>query len=108
MSADGWTPICRYDRLVPERGVVALVAGRQVAIFRTHDGSLYGLDNFDPLCGANVLARGIVGTRGDLPTVASPMHKQVYDLTSGRCLDATDVTVRTYSVRCRDGVVEVR
>jgi nitrite reductase (NADH) small subunit len=35
------------------------------------------------------------------------MHKQVYDLTSGRCLDARDVVVRTYSVRCRDGIVEV-
>ena len=108
MTAGGWTPICPYDRLVPERGVAALVEGRQVAIFRAYDGRLYGLDNFDPLCGANVMARGIVGTRGDLPTVASPMHKQVYDLSSGRCLDASDVAVRTYSVRCRDGIVEVR
>lgn len=108
MSAGEWTAVCRYERLEPERGVAALLAGHQVAIFRTHDGDLYVLDNFDPLCGAHVLARGIVGSRGELPTVASPMHKQVYDLTSGRCLDATGVAVRTHPVRCRDGVVEVR
>jgi nitrite reductase (NADH) small subunit len=108
MSGQAWTPICEYRRLQAERGVVALLDGLQVAIFRTHDGRLYGLDNFDPLSGAYVLARGIVGTRGELPTVASPMHKQVYDLVSGRCLDVTDVVVRTYSVRCRDGIVEVK
>lgn len=108
MSAGRWTPVCAYERLEPERGVAVLLDGAQVAVFRTYDGALFGLDNFDPLCGANVLARGIVGSRGELPTVASPMHKQVYDLTSGRCLDAAGVVVRTYPVRCRDGVVEVR
>ena len=34
-----------------------------------------------------MLARGIVGTRGDVPFVASPMHKQAFDLRTGECLD---------------------
>ncbi len=34
-----------------------------------------------------MIARGIVGTRGDAPTVASPMSKQVFDLRTGVCLD---------------------
>jgi nitrite reductase (NADH) small subunit len=102
-----WVTVCPYARLQPERGVAALVGGAQVAVFRTHDGDLYALDNLDPMSGANVLSRGIVGNRGDAPTVASPMHKQAYDLRDGRCLDATGVTVRTYPVRCRDGIVEV-
>ena len=42
-----------------------------------------------------MLARGIVGTRGDVPFVASPMHKHAFDLRTGRCLD--DAHVR----RCR-------
>lgn len=105
---DGWVPVCPYIQLEPERGVAALVGGYQVAIFRTHDGRLYAVDNTDPLWGANVLARGIVGTRNDLPTVASPMHKQVYDLSTGRCLDVEGVAVRTYAVRCVNGMVEVR
>lgn len=102
-----WAAICPYERLEPERGVAALIGDRQVAIFRTHDGNLHAIDNMDPICHAAVLSRGIVGTRGDAPTVASPMHKQVYDLRTGRCLDQPEVAVRTYPVRCRDGMVEV-
>ena len=102
-----WTPVCPYPRLEPERGVVALVDGAQVALFRTHDGAVYAIGNLDPVSGAAVLARGIVGTRGEAPTVASPMHKQVYDLRTGECLDLPGVRVPAYRVRLRDGVVEV-
>lgn len=100
--------VCPYARLEPERGVAALIGQTQVAIFLTHDRNLYAIDNYDPYAKAYVLSRGIVGTRGDVPTVASPMHKQSYDLRTGRCLDLPGVSVRTYEVRCRDGQVEVR
>ncbi|HEV2088398.1 MAG TPA: nitrite reductase small subunit NirD [Cryptosporangiaceae bacterium] len=103
----GWVAVCRFDELEPERGVAAMVGGRQVALFRTWDGSLHALDHLDPVSGAYVIARGIVGTRGDTPTVASPMHKQVYDLTTGQCLDDATLRLATYSVRVRGGVVEI-
>jgi nitrite reductase (NADH) small subunit len=103
-----WVTICPYDQLEPERGVAALVGPQQIAIFRTYDGSLHAIDNFDPYAHAHVLSRGIVGTRGDIPTVASPLHKQVYDLRTGQCLDRPDLTVETFAVRCRDGWVEVQ
>jgi nitrite reductase (NADH) small subunit len=102
-----WTPVCRYDDLQPERGVAALVGGWQVALFRTWDGVLYAIGNQDPFTGAFVLSRGIVGTRGDIPTVASPLHKQVFDLRTGTCLDDTAARVPTFGVRQRDGQVEV-
>ena len=102
-----WAGVCPYSRLEPERGVAVLVGEAQVAVFRTHDGRLFAIDNRDPFSGACVLSRGIVGTRGDTPTVASPMHKQVFDLTTGRCLDDPEVSVRTYDVRCVDGTVQV-
>ena len=79
--------VCSYEALLPERGVAALIGQRQIALFRTHDGTVYALDNHDPVSGANVMSRGIVGNRGDVPTVASPMFKQVYDLRTGQCLD---------------------
>jgi len=102
-----WTPVCRYDDLLPERGVAALIGAGQVALFRTFDGSLYAIGNQDPFTGACVLSRGIVGTRGDVPTVASPLLKQVFDLRTGNCLDDETASVPVFAVRERAGQVEV-
>jgi nitrite reductase (NADH) small subunit len=103
-----WTAVCRYDDLIPERGIAALVDGVAVAVFRTHDGALHALANLDPFSNASVLSRGIVGDRGGRATVASPIYKQVFELDTGICLDDPSVKVRTYPVRLVDGIVEVR
>ncbi len=103
-----WRPVCRYDDLQPEQGVAALVDGEQVAVFRTHCGSLYAIGNLDPFSGAQLLSRGIVGSRGDCPTVASPVYKQVFDLGTGTCLDDGEVAVPVWQVRVADGEVQVR
>ncbi|MGH3798001.1 MAG: nitrite reductase small subunit NirD [Pseudonocardiaceae bacterium] len=102
-----WTVVCRYDDLIAERGVAALVDGDPVAVFRTHDDALYALSNLDPFSCASVLSRGIVGDRGGRATVASPIYKQAFDLATGRCLDDPEVLVPTYATRVVDGVVEV-
>jgi nitrite reductase (NADH) small subunit len=102
-----WTVVCRYDDIIPERGVAALVDGAPVAVFRTHDGALYALSNVDPFSSASVLSRGIVGDRGGRATVASPIYKQVFELATGVCLDDPDVSVPTYPVRVVNGMVEV-
>lgn len=112
MSAtEVWTPVCRVAELEVERGAAALVHGQAVAIFRTHDDTVHALSNHDPFSHASVLARGIVGTRtvGDeeVPFVASPMHKQAFDLRTGRCLDDPGVNVAVFDVRVVEGVVLV-
>ncbi|MDG4825350.1 nitrite reductase small subunit NirD [Asanoa sp. WMMD1127] len=101
-----WTPVCRLADLLPERGVAALVGAEQVAVFRLHDDRLRAIGNRDPVSGAHVLSRGVVGTRGSRPVVASPMHKQAYDLDTGECLDAA-ASVPVFPVRVRGGVVEI-
>ena len=102
-----WVGVCALADLVPERGVAAMVAGQQVAVFRLADGSVHAVGHHDPVSGANVMARGIIGSRGDLDTVASPMYKQVYDVRSGRCLDDPTVTLPTWPVRITEGTVLV-
>jgi nitrite reductase (NADH) small subunit len=103
----GWNVVCRYGDLQPERGVAALIDGVQVAVFRTFDGGVHSIGNQDPFTGAFVLSRGIVGSRGEIPTVASPLHKQVFDLRTGACLDDGTAAAGVYGVRIRDGLVEV-
>ncbi|WP_066368310.1 nitrite reductase small subunit NirD [Herbidospora mongoliensis] len=102
-----WTPVCPLPDLQPERGACALVAGEQVAVFKAHDGALYAIGNQDPFSGAFVLSRGIVGTRNGEPTVASPMHKQVFSLVSGVCLDDPGTVIPTFQIRVTMGMVEV-
>lgn len=104
----GWVPVCAADRLTPDRGVAALVDGRAVAVFLLADGSLSALDNVDPISGASVLSRGIVGDADGTPTVASPMYKQRFDLRSGRCLDRDGVAVAIHEARENGGTIEVR
>ncbi len=99
--------VCGLDALLPERGVAALIGDRQIALFRTYDGQVFALSNTDPVSGANVMSRGIVGNRGDVPTVASPMFKQVYDLRTGVCLDDPSLVLTVYPVRVADGQVIV-
>lgn len=100
-------PVCRLDDLVPERGAAVVVDGRQVALFRLHDGSVRALSNRDPFSGAYVLSRGIVGDRGGRPVVIAPVYKQAFDLDTGRCLDDPEVRVPAYDVVVDGGVVHV-
>lgn len=103
-----WTRVCDYCRLLPERGVAVLLDdGEQAALFRTYDGAVYAISNHDPLSGAYVISRGIVGTRGNAPVVVSPMHKQAFDLRTGVCLDDPELRIAVYDVRVHDGGVEV-
>ncbi len=105
-----WTAVCRLDDLAPERGAAALVGAEQVALFRLADGTVLAVEQRDPFSGAHVMSRGIVGSRGDAPTVASPMYKQVFDLRTGRCLDGVGREpqhLRTWPVRLEGDVVLV-
>ncbi|GIG28847.1 nitrite reductase small subunit NirD [Cellulomonas marina] len=94
-----WVRVCRLADLVPERGAAALVDGHQVALFRLVDDEVLAVDHRDPVSGANVVARGLVGTRGGRATVAGPLYKQVFDLRTGECLDDPGVRLGTYPVR---------
>jgi nitrite reductase (NADH) small subunit len=103
-----WVEVCGLDDLDLDRGVCALVGPHQVALFRVSpDGALYALSNYDPFSGAYVLSRGVVGSKGAIPKVTSPVYKQGFDLRTGRCLDDESVTVPTFEVRAVDGRVVV-
>lgn len=105
-----WTAVCDMDDLLPEVGVPAMVDGVQVALFRLADDQVLAIQQRDPYSGANVLSRGIVGSRGDVATVTSPMYKQVWNLVTGECLDPVGkepVDLRTCAVDVAGGQVRV-
>ena len=103
-----WSTICPVTDLISHVGTCALLGAKQVAIFYLQDeDALYAIDNYDPISGANVLSRGLVGDiKGEL-VVASPLYKQHFSLKTGQCLEREDVTLSTYDVRIQDGSVEL-
>ena len=102
-----WTAVCPLETLPTERGVAALLGDTQIALFRLWNDEILAVGNHDPFSETNVIARGIVGTRGNLPTVASPMYKQVFELRTGICCDAPGTSLPTYQVTVIDGMVHV-
>lgn len=110
-AAVSWLRICAVADLEPERGRAALVGPVQLALFLLHDGRVHAVSNYDPFSGAHVISRGIVGTRQDAPTVASPMYKQVWDLRTGICLEAQGkepANLVSWPVAVHDGDVFVK
>ena len=103
-----WRTVCPVSRVPSERGVCVLLDGQQVALFKTAAGTLHAIDNRDPVSGAMVLARGIVGTRGGRDVVTSPMYKQAFDLVTGECLDKADTRVAVHEVAVHGGFLAVR
>ncbi|MFI6868792.1 nitrite reductase small subunit NirD [Nocardia sp. NPDC050406] len=107
-TVSGWTQACRLDYLIPGRGVAVLLkGGRQAALFLLEDGALYAVGNIDPFGRAAVMSRGIVGDRGGVPVVASPLLKQAFSLLDGQCMDDASMSLPVYAVRVVDGVVGV-
>ena len=103
-----WVTVGPVHAFTTDRGTAARVAGRQVAVCVLADGSLHAIDNHDPISGANVMSRGIVGDRAGVVVVASPIYKQCYELATGRCLDDPEQSVRIHAIRNADGVIQVR
>jgi nitrite reductase (NADH) small subunit len=100
-------PVCRLADILPGCGVAALVQGRQIAIFRHADGNVYAVGNHDPFSKANVIARGITGSKNGVPKVASPIYKQNFDLRNGLCLEDPTVGLGSYAVQIVDGSIAV-
>ena len=105
-APEAWTRVCELQDVVPDTGVCALIAGRQIALFRC-GSEVFALDNHDPVSGVNVLSRGLLGDIKGEKVVASPIYKHHYSLTTGRCLEDPDKSVNVYPVRLLDGCIWV-
>ena len=102
---DGWNYVCEASDLVVNSGVCALIDEKQVAIFNVKmngTSSLFAVSNFDPIGKANVMYRGLVGSIGGVPVVASPLFKEHYSLESGECIEHPDIHLTSFVIK-QDG-----
>jgi len=111
-----WVRVCALGDLEVERGRAALLGGEQIALFLLADGTVRAVSNYDPYGDANVLSRGIVGSKRladgtEIPTIASPLHKQAWDLRTGIVVETQgkdERAIATYPVAVDDGMVLIK
>jgi nitrite reductase (NADH) small subunit len=105
MTTD-WIKVCKVDDILPNCGAAVLVSGLQIAIFRLNS-DFYAISDYDPFSKAYVLARGIIGDRGGVIKVSSPIYKQSFSLLTGECLDDPSVKLPTYPIQVVEGSVYI-
>ena len=95
-----WKLVCKQSDLIAGAGVAAMVDGEQVALFfiPESEGKVYAVSNWDPCGKANVLSRGLVAHLQGEWTVASPLYKQHFILSSGKCMEE-DITLPCWSAK---------
>lgn len=105
-----WYTACSLGDLIEGSGVCALINGQQVAIFYlpAETQPIYAIDNYDPIGGANVLSRGIVGDVQKNLVVASPLYKEHFNLLNGRCIEKPEYSVRVWPVQIIGDSVQVQ
>jgi len=104
-----WTRVARVDEIPADGGRSVRHGEAQIAVFHfARRGEWYATENRCPHRKDMVLARGLLGSQGDEPKVACPLHKKTFSLRSGKGLSDPGYSVQTFPVEVRDGEVFVK
>lgn len=122
--SEEWIRVCKQEELVNNSGVCALINEQQIALFciptsaaNDADVRIVATSNWDPIGKANVLYRGLLGTKQKAQTssevdvihfVSSPLYKQRYCLETGSCLDNEEVTIAIHQVKLENNNLFVK
>lgn len=93
-----WVRVARVVDVPLERGIVVVVAEREIVLFRLGD-HYCALDNLCPHKEAPLAEGGIVTSEGRL-WVYCPWHRFLFDPQTGRC-DRPGFDTRVYNVLCK-------
>jgi nitrite reductase (NADH) large subunit len=107
-NAAEWVRVARAVDVPPDGGVTVCHGSRQIAVFNfASRGTWYACQAQCPHRGDMVLGRGLLGTQGDEPKVACPMHKKTFSLETGDGLSDSQYRLETFAVELREGDVWV-
>jgi nitrite reductase (NADH) large subunit len=97
-----WTRVARVDDVPHDGGITVAHQGTPIAVFHfASRGAWYATQAVCPHRKDAVLGRGLLGTAGDVPKVACPLHKRTFSLETGDGLSDPQYCVRTYPVEVR-------
>lgn len=98
----GWLEVGSLDQIPRGEGRNYRVAGREIAVFRTHADEVYASQAFCPHLNGP-LADGMLGGT----TIMCPLHDRTYDLMNGAAL-VGECPIEVYEVRLGgDGRISV-
>lgn len=106
-----WKNICKLEDIIINSGRAVLFNGEQVAIFRIiehRDEKLFAISNFDPFSNANVISRGITGNLENKLVVASPLYKQHFCLTTGKCLEDNNINLKIWPIQLKENYIQLK
>jgi len=101
-----WVRVGHVEDFPHDGGAAVKYGDVQIAVFNfASRGQWYACQNMCPHKNAFVLSRGILGSVGESPKVACPLHKRPFSLETGECLSGDNCTVKVFPVRIEgDGV----
>jgi len=105
MADDSWRwvdvgPTSNYWR---NSGFAVKVSNSELAVFHNAGtDKWYATQNSCPHKQLQVLSRGLVGMAGDTPKIACPIHKNTYNLETGRGISNAGLNVAAFDVKIED------
>lgn len=103
-----WVPIGHVSDFPIEGGAAIKYGNVQIAVFHfASRGEWYATQNMCPHKRAFVLSRGIIGSHGDVPKVACPLHKKTFSLATGECLSGDEHSIKVFPVKVVDDQVHL-
>jgi len=103
-----WVPVGHADDFPLDGGATVKYGKSQIAVFNfASRGQWYATQNMCPHKKAFVLSRGIIGSAGEVPKVACPLHKKSFSLESGESLAGDEYRIKTFQVKIEAGRVFV-
>jgi nitrite reductase (NADH) large subunit len=104
-----WLRVARVGDVPRDGGITILHGDAPIAVFHLASrGAWYATQAVCPHRKEAVLGRGLLGTAGDTPKVACPLHKRTFSLETGAGLSDPQYCIRTYAVEVRGEDVWVR
>jgi len=101
-----WVLVGCADDFPVDGGATVKYGKSQIAVYNfSSRGKWYATQNMCPHKKAFVLSRGIIGTAGDEPKVACPLHKKTFSLETGESLQGEEYRIKTFRVKSEGGKI---
>ncbi|MGN6544125.1 MAG: nitrite reductase large subunit NirB [Aureliella sp.] len=95
-----WVQVGQVADFPADGGATIKYGDVQIAVYNfASRGQWYACQNMCPHMNAFVLSRGIIGTAGDVPKVACPLHKQPFSLETGESLSGEAYSLKVFPVK---------